>query len=89
MKRYQGRRAKPNLSEWCATKRYRWELGVPAKRGHKEWQPIWYTGHSVCRYQRHHHPDHLDCCGSPDERESYACECPCHPVRPEGFGGRG
>lgn len=88
MKRYQGRKPKPKVSQWCATKTYPYEA-IERRAGRWVIRRVRIAGHRLCQGERWHTRDHLECCGTPDERESYACECPCHPVRPPGFGGRG
>lgn len=75
MKRYAGRRVKPKLSQWCATRYYKMWFS-PGIRS--QWQREKVPGHAVCAGQRWHDWEHLDCCGTPDEIESWACRCGCH-----------
>lgn len=86
MKRYAGRRAKPPLSQWCAGRGGMGSIWAP---GMSRPRPVYISGHEMCRAARWHSPGHLDCCGSPEEQESYACQCPCHPAGPPRFSGRG
>lgn len=85
MKRYANRRAKPKLSQWCATKSYPYEICDDVSKD--VWRRVQVSGHNVCLSQRWHDPDHLECCARPDERESYACQCPCHPPGSWAHGG--
>lgn len=31
-----------------------------------------------CEFERRHDTHHIDCCASDNEKESWACTCPCH-----------
>ncbi|MFI6595044.1 hypothetical protein ACIBHX_02280 [Nonomuraea sp. NPDC050536] len=75
MKRYAGRRAKPKLSRWCASRGgYGWVTTTDSRK----WKRIYISGHAECRFQRWHDPDHLECCAGAEEMESHACQCTCH-----------
>jgi hypothetical protein len=68
-----------NLSEWCASPT---RLEAETTTGDGGWKTVYQNQHSWCHYQRWHdeyHGKDPGCCATPEERESWACECPCHP----------
>lgn len=67
------------VSQWCAQETMAMHEYNPDKGD--DWLPIEVSGHDWCREWRWHdeyHGKNPGCCASPEERESWACECECH-----------
>ena len=67
------------LSRWCAAGTI--EVEVCEDPGSGVWETRQSSGHGWCQSERWHdeyHGKDPGCCAGPEERESWACECPCH-----------
>lgn len=66
------------ISQWCAHDGpYQYREYDINERNPDSWTSVDVSQHKVCLQQRWHgypDPDHV----SPDEIESWWCECPCH-----------
>ena len=65
------------LSRWCAAG----VIEVDVCEDFKTWNTVQASGHDWCRNERWHdeyHGKDPGCCAAPEERESWACGCPCH-----------
>ena len=71
----------PALSRWCAAGTV--EVDVLGE-DLRTWETVPASGHDRCHSERWHDEFHgrdPGCCAGPEERESWACECPCHAER--------